>query len=95
MSIKKEYNTRLLKNIDFETREIADVVFACIPAYAFLERSGSNNDKIRVAHIFIGLENKESKIKVIDSDLLLTHSNFNEILEKGYEEAECQDIYSS
>ena len=58
MSIKKEYNTRLLKNIDFDAREIADVVYACIPAYTFLARSGSHNDKIRVAHIFIGLDNK-------------------------------------
>ena len=36
MSLKKEYNTRLLKTIDFNTNEIADVIFASIPAYAFL-----------------------------------------------------------
>ena len=77
MSIKKEYNTRLLKNIDFDTKEIADVVYASIPAYSFLEKSGSHNDKIRVAHIFVGIDNRESKIKVIDSDLLLTKSNFD------------------
>jgi hypothetical protein len=36
LSLKKEYNNRLLKNIDFNTTEIADVVFCAIPAYAFL-----------------------------------------------------------
>ena len=72
MSLKKEYNGRLLKGIDFNTNQIADVIFASIPAYAFLQRSGSHNNKIRLAHIFVGIDNKDTKIKVIDSDLLLT-----------------------
>ena len=93
MSLKKEYNGRLLKGIDFNTNQIADVIFASIPAYAFLQRSGSHNDKIRLAHIFVGIDNKDTKIKVIDSDLLMTESNFQEIRSKGYQQAECQDIY--
>jgi hypothetical protein len=70
LSLKKEYNSRLLKNIDFTTTEIADVIFNTIPAYAFLERMGCLNNKIRSAHIFIGVDRKESKLKVIDADLL-------------------------
>lgn len=85
MSLKREFNNRLLKKIDFTTTEIADVVFSTIKAYAFLARTGCPNDKVRMAHIFIGVESatKESKVKVIDSDLLLSPNNYQLMLAKG------------
>ena len=33
------------------------------------------NDKIRMAHIFIGVQSKKSLIKVIDSEILPGYSN--------------------
>lgn len=58
LSLKKEYNTRLLKGIDFNSNEIADVIFCSIPAYSYLERNGTPNNKIRLAHIFVGVDRK-------------------------------------
>lgn len=95
MSLKREFNNRLLKKIDFTTTEIADVIFSTIKAYAFLARTGCPNDKVRMAHIFVGLESttKESKVKVIDSDMLLIHNNYQLMLKKGPQAAENHDIY--
>ena len=85
LSLKREFNHRLLNKTDFATTEIADVVFSSIKAYAFLEKAGCSNDKVRMAHIVVGVESrtKESKVKVIDSDLLMTPSNYQAMLLKG------------
>lgn len=85
LSLKREFNHRLLNKTDFTTTEIADVVFSTIKAYAFLEKAGCINDKVRMAHIFVGVESrtKESKVKVIDSDLLQVKSNYQCMLSKG------------
>lgn len=55
LSLKREFNHRLLNKTEFSTNEIADVVFSTIKAYAFLERTGCINDKVRMAHIFVGV----------------------------------------
>ena len=67
-SIKREFNNRLLKKVDFSTNEIADVIFSTVQAYAFLEKSGNLNTKVRLAHIFsVTSRTKESKTKAVDS----------------------------
>lgn len=50
--------------MDFEIHEIKAFIFATIKAYHSLERAGCTNDKVRLAHIFMGLQLKESIIKV-------------------------------
>lgn len=68
--------------------EIVDVIFSTIQAYAFLEKSGNTNNKIRLAHIFIGVDKtKSSKPKAIDADLLLIPDNYDCMIQKGYESA--------
>lgn len=52
--------------------------------YATLERSGCLNDKVRAAHIFMGLQLKESVVKVIDAELIHKPSNFKLMAKKGY-----------
>ena len=65
--------------------EIVDVIFSTIQAYAFLEKSGQINNKIRLAHIFIGVDrSKSSKPKAIDGDLLLIGDNYQCMIDKGY-----------
>ena len=93
ISIKREFNNRLLNKIDFDLHEIKSFIFITIKAYAALERAGCPNDKVRLAHIFMGLQLKESVIKVIDSDLLLTKSNFKCMSNKGHRKSENHDIY--
>jgi hypothetical protein len=86
VSIKREFTNRLLTNVDFQIEEIRNFIQSTIVGYATLERSGCLNDKVRLAHIFMGLQMKESVIKVIDAELIHKPSNFALMTKKGHQQ---------
>jgi hypothetical protein len=92
ISLKKEFNNRLLNRLEFGKEEITNILYSAIRGYAAIERTGSPNDRVRMAHIFIGVRQKESLIKVIDSNLLAGPSNFKCLKDYGASSAEHYDV---
>jgi hypothetical protein len=93
ISLKKEFNNRLLNKLEFDKEEVTKIMYSAIRGYAAIERSNSKNDKVRMAHVFIGVHHKESLIKVIDSGLLSGPSNLQCTILKGCDNSEHHDVY--
>ena len=93
ISLKKEFYNRLLNKLAFDREEITRILYSAIRGYAAVERSGADNSKVRMGHIFVGVQNKDSTIKVIDSSLLPVPSNLNVLQLHGSKRNEDHDIY--
>ncbi len=93
MSLKREFNNRLLNKLDFQLQEIQNFIYATIRGYAALERQALPNHKVRMAHIFMGLKTRDSSIKVIDSELLEKASNLELMRRGGFRDPQNHDIY--
>lgn len=48
----------MLNRLEFDREEITKILYSCIRAYAELEREGVSNDKVRMGHIFVGVQSK-------------------------------------
>lgn len=94
-SLKREFNNRIINGLHFERDEITRIMYSCIRGYAALEESESINDKVRMAHVFIGVHSRESIIKVVDSALLTAKGNFETFRKQGHHRTENYDIYLS
>lgn len=95
VSLKREYHNRLLNKLQFDKEEITRILYAAIRGYAAIERTGSANTKVRMAHIFVGVQAKESLIKVIDSSLLSSPTNLQCLILHSSHSNEHHDIYPS
>ena len=71
------------------------MVYAAIRGYSALETHGSRNEKVRMAHVFMGLKLKESLIKVVDSELLEKGSNLQLMRDGGFRDPQNHDVYLS
>lgn len=58
-------------------------ITSTIRGYANLEREGFRTDTVRLKNIFIGLKNRESVIKVAETNLLASKSNYVYMVEDG------------
>ena len=92
-TLKKEFHNRGINSLAFEREEITRILYSCIRGYADIEESGSLNDKVRMAHVFVGVHSRESLIKVIDSGLLTIKSNLETFKKYGHSKQENADIY--
>jgi hypothetical protein len=93
ISLKREFNNRLLNKLDFTSEEIRRIVYAAIKGYSALEKMGCPNDKVRLAHVFVGVHLKESLIKVVDSQLLTSPTNLQCIMKQGPDSPQHHDVY--
>jgi hypothetical protein len=83
VSLKREFHNRMLNKLQFDKEEITRILYSAIRGYAAVERTGSTNTKVRMAHIFVGVQAKESLIKVIDSSLLSAPTNLQCLILHG------------
>jgi hypothetical protein len=83
ISLKREFHNRLLNKLQFDKEEITRVLYSAIKGYAAVDKTGSQNTKVRMAHIFIGVQAKESTVKVIDSSLLSAPTNLQALILHG------------
>ncbi len=93
VSLKREFHNRMLNKLQFDKEEITRILYSAIRGYATIERAGSANNKVRMAHIFVGVQSKESTIKVIDSGLLSGPSNLQCLIVNGADSNEHHDVY--
>lgn len=95
ISLKREFHNRLLNRLQFDREEITRILYSAIRGYAAVERAGGQNSKVRMAHIFVGVQAKESTVKVIDSGLLGAASNLQCLILNGPKSNEHHDVYLS
>lgn len=95
ISLKREFHNRMLNKLQFDKEEITRILYSSIRGYAAVERAAGHNSKVRMAHIFVGVQNKESTIKVIDSGLLSAASNLQCLILSGPKSNEHHDVYPS
>lgn len=95
ISLKREFHNRMLNKLQFDCDEITRILYSAIRGYAVIQRSGVLNTKVRMAHIFVGVQARESVIKVIDSSLLSAPTNLQCLILHGSSSNEHHDIYLS
>jgi hypothetical protein len=95
ISLKREFHNRLLNKLQFDKEEITRILYSAIRGYAAVERTGGANTKVRMAHIFVGVQARESTVKVIDSALLSAPTNIQCMILHGSHSNEHYDIYPS
>lgn len=93
ISLKREFHNRMLNKLQFDREEITRILYSAIRGYAAVERAAGQNSKVRMAHIFVGVQAKESTIKVIDSGLLSAASNLQCLILNGPKSNEHHDVY--
>ena len=83
INFQRELFNRLHKKISFTKEELMNFITSTIRGYANLEREGFRTDTVRLKNIFIGLKNRESVIKVAETNLLASKSNYVYMVEDG------------
>lgn len=73
----------MLNKLQFDKDEITRILYSTIRGYAAVERAGALNSKVRMAHIFVGVQARESIVKVIDSSLLSAPTNLQSLILHG------------
>jgi hypothetical protein len=95
VNLKREFHNRLINKLSFDKEEITRVLYSAIRGYAAVERTDGANTKVRMAHIFVGVQARESIVKVVDSALLNAPTNIQTLIISGPKSSEYIDIYPS
>jgi hypothetical protein len=75
ISLRREFHNRLINQLQFDKEEITRILYAAIRGYAAIERTNGENTKVRMGHMFVGVQARESVVKVVDSALMSVGTN--------------------
>lgn len=95
MNFQRELFNRTNKQISFTKEEIMNFINSTIKGYADIERGGFPTDKVRLKNIFIGIKDRDPIIKVAETNLLASNSNYADFIKKGPHHDLNRDIYLS
>lgn len=95
INLHREIANRTAKKIPFNLEEIRNIIGSTIKGYKAIEDAGYQNNKVRLRHIFFGIKNRESVIKVTEGSLIAEASNYQNMVNLGTSEPGNRDIYLS
>jgi hypothetical protein len=71
-----EARNRIRMNTKFSNEELSTILAGAVKGYASVEREGIPNDKVRLKNIYFGLKDQIPIVKIADSNLFPSKSNF-------------------
>jgi DNA-directed RNA polymerase subunit F len=76
INLHREIANRTAKKIPFTGEEVRSILVSAVKGFTAIEAASYPVDKVRLRHIFFGIRNRESVIKVTEASLITKHTNY-------------------